>query len=195
MDSITRTTISDILSNVCIQLPLLSFVLIILIMDSFVCFLLLLVCDRPSSYCAHGGSLDSNTCKCTCPPGWKGDQCLDLGKAFICYLHSSNHNHQSTDILFLLHMFCIFHPHTIVDPVNATSLPTSGGRTNITGYNFGNTASAIKVQIGGVNCTSVQIIVANTQISCVLPEGNNGSIYLSFYLSQYHHPFIAFGRL
>ncbi|EGG22489.1 hypothetical protein DFA_04617 [Cavenderia fasciculata] len=47
-----------------------------------------------------------------------------------------------------------------------------GGLITINGFNFYSTASAVSVKVGGIACSSVSIVVANTQISCVAPASS-----------------------
>ena len=51
-----------------------------------------------------------------------------------------------------------------------TPISAAGGKVDIVGLNFGRNASSISVQVEGVNCSKVNIIVPHTKISCVVPR-------------------------
>jgi len=58
--------------------------------------------------------------------------------------------------------------------LNNTLVSTIGGdKTTLTGDNFGNDASVIKVLVNNVECTAVEIVTVHTSISCVTPSGQS----------------------
>ncbi|CEO95040.1 hypothetical protein PBRA_003853, partial [Plasmodiophora brassicae] len=74
---------------------------------------------------------------------------------------------------------------TSVSPVASASDPTTGANTiggskvTITGTNFGGTGLASAyVNAIGTNCTNVQTLTAQTQLTCIVPAGPGGSFSL-----------------
>ncbi|PRP73158.1 outer membrane autotransporter barrel domain-containing protein [Planoprotostelium fungivorum] len=58
-----------------------------------------------------------------------------------------------------------------------TQVGTSGGFINITGANFGNNVQLVSVNVGGINCTSITMVINHTLLQCYLP-GGTGSVPL-----------------
>ena len=51
-----------------------------------------------------------------------------------------------------------------------TPISAAGGKVDIVGLNFGRNAGSISVQVEGVNCSKVNIVVPHTKISCIVPR-------------------------
>ena len=51
-----------------------------------------------------------------------------------------------------------------------TPISAAGGAVDIVGLNFGRTPESVSVQVEGVTCNNVKIVVPHTKISCIVPR-------------------------
>ncbi|VDI43321.1 Hypothetical predicted protein, partial [Mytilus galloprovincialis] len=114
------------------------------------------LCDKTCpKHCSGPCNLKNGTCTFGCLNGWIGHKCdIDVH----CMVNSN------TSVVT-----CV----PIVDKVYPSSGPVNGGTVvTITGKYLGNITDNISVNISGVICNDVTVTIPNTELTCVIGEGN-----------------------